>query len=114
VTQWIPFEVLVWGFVVVAFISANLPWLTERIGLMVPPASGVKGPWTRIFEWAGLYLLVGLIGKGLEFQATGGIHTQGWEFYVITLSLFAVFALPGYIWRYDLRQHLRTRAHRSR
>ncbi|WP_018867800.1 MULTISPECIES: DUF2818 family protein [unclassified Thioalkalivibrio] len=113
-TQWIPFEALVWGFVVVAFISANLPWLSERIALMVLPKNGTKGPWTRIFEWFGLYILAGLIGKGLEFQATGGIHSQGWEFYVITLSLFAMFALPGYIWRYDLRPHLRTGERRTR
>jgi hypothetical protein len=25
VTQWLPFEALVWGFVAVAFVSANLP-----------------------------------------------------------------------------------------
>ncbi|WP_018875182.1 MULTISPECIES: DUF2818 family protein [unclassified Thioalkalivibrio] len=112
-TQWIPFEVLVWGFVVVAFISANLPWLSERIGLMVLPEE-TKGPWTRIGEWLVLYFLIGLIGKGLEYQATGGIHTQGWEFYVITLSLFAMFALPGYIWRYDLRPHLRSGQRRTR
>jgi len=114
VTQWIPFDVLVWGFVVVAFISANLPWLSDRIGLMVVPESGIKGPWTRIGEWLVLYIVIGAIGKGLEFQATGGIHPQGWEFYVITLSLFAMFALPGYIWRYDLRPHLRAGQRRAR
>lgn len=113
-TQLVPFEVLVWAFVAVAFVTANLPWLTDRIGLMLLPESGTKGAWTRIGEWAVLYVLMGLIGKGLEYQATGSIHPQGWEFYVITGSMFAVFALPGYIWRYDLRPQLRSRALRTR
>ncbi|WP_018934774.1 DUF2818 family protein [Thioalkalivibrio sp. ALJ24] len=112
--QLIPFEALVWGFVAFAFVAANLPWLTDRIGLMFLPSSGTKGAWTRIFEWLALFLLVGLIGKGLEYQATGSVHAQGWEFYVITLSMFAVFAIPGFIWRHDLRPHLRQRARRAR
>ncbi|MCG5501723.1 DUF2818 family protein, partial [Ectothiorhodospira lacustris] len=36
----------------------------------------------------------------------GTIHTQGWQFYAITLSMFAVFAMPGFIYRHDLRRHL--------
>jgi hypothetical protein len=42
------------------------------------------------------------------------VHPQGWEFYVITLALFAMFALPGFIWRYDLRPQLRARKDRTR
>lgn len=113
-TQWLPFEALVWGFVAVAFVSANRPWFSDRIGLMLRPSSGDKNPWVRIGEWLFLYFLIGAIGKGLEYQATGGVHPQGWEFHVITLALFAMFALPGFIWRYDLRPQLRARKHRTR
>ncbi len=39
----------------------------------------------------------------LENKVTGGLHPQQWEFYVATLCLFVVFALPGFIYHYDLK-----------
>ena len=52
---------------------------------------------------------VGAIGLGLERRLTGEIYAQDWEFYAVTLALFIVFALPGFIFRYDLLKHLRRR-----
>ncbi|MFN4263575.1 MAG: DUF2818 family protein [Thioalkalivibrionaceae bacterium] len=101
-------------FLVIAFVGANLPWLSDRIFFVFVPANGKKSPWTRVFEWGVLYVVIGLIGFGLERLATGDVHSQGWEFYAITASLFAVFAIPGYIWRFDLRPHLRSRSRRAR
>jgi hypothetical protein len=40
---------------------------------------------------------------------TGEIYHQDWVFYAVTISLFLVFALPGFIYRYDLRRQLRAR-----
>lgn len=90
-----------------ALIAANLPWLSERRGLVGPLGSRNKNEWWRLGEWLGLYGLVGVVALGLERRVEGGIHPQGWEFYVVTLCLFAVFALPGFIYHHDLRYHLR-------
>lgn len=91
----------------VALIAANLPWITDRIGLVASPPAGGKREWVRIAEWVGLFALVGLIGAGLEYRSQGQLQVQGWAFWVINLSLFAVFALPGFIYRHDLRRRLR-------
>jgi len=100
---------LVWVFFGLAFVVANLPWLSERIFFVVEPKKSEKGPAVRLLEWFILYLIVGLIAMGFERQVTGGNHPQEWEFYAITLSLFTVFALPGFIFRYDLLKLLRRR-----
>jgi len=42
----------------------------------------------------------------LENKLTGGLHNQQWGFYVATLCLFVVFALPGFIYHYDLKKLL--------
>ena len=53
-----------------------------------------------------LYFLVGGIATGLEKKTMGEIHQQEWEFYAVTFCLFLVFALPGFIYRHDLRHHI--------
>lgn len=100
---------LVWVYFAMAFVAANLPWFTERVFFLFEPRSGEKGPAMRLLELLALYIIIGGIGMGFERQVTGGIHYQGWQFYAITGSLFVVFALPGFIYRYDLRKHLRQR-----
>ena len=99
---------IVWLYLVVALVAANLPWLSERIFFVRRPA-GEKSPWLRLLEWLVLYFVVGAIGLGLERRLTGEIYAQDWEFYAVTLALFIVFALPGFIFRYDLLKHLRRR-----
>ena len=47
--------------------------------------------------------LLGLFAQLLEAQRTP-VHEQSWAFYVITLSLFAVFAWPGFVWKYFWRK----------
>jgi hypothetical protein len=96
----------IWAYLIIALITANLPWLTERRFLLLPALpSGIKPIWMRLIEWFLLYLLIGLVGLGLEQRLNGEIHAQDWEFYVVTLSLFFVFALPGFIWRHDWNHH---------
>lgn len=93
-------------FLVLAIVAANLPWVSERVFFLFEPKNGVKGAWTRILEWLVLYFVVGGLGIGLEQKVMGNVHSQDWEFYVVTLCLFLVFALPGFIYRYDLKKHL--------
>ena len=91
---------------IVSVVAANLPWLTERQFLILPPAPGGKSVWLRLVEWFILYLIMGGIALGLEIKATGGTHNQDWEFYWVSLFLFMIFALPGFIYRHDLKHLL--------
>ncbi|MGD7033963.1 DUF2818 family protein [Alkalicoccus sp. WONF2802] len=65
-----------------------------------------KNAWWRWLEWLILYGLIGLLAVFLEYRQNGVIHRQDWEFYETTLSLFVVFALPGFIYHYDLKRTL--------
>ena len=96
-------------FVIIAFIAANLPWISERLFGIIEIKSGKKSVWLTFLEWFVLYLLIGMIALGLEKKFTSDIYTQGWEFYTSTLCLFLVFALPGFIYRFELK-HLLQRA----
>lgn len=93
------YQFLIW----VAFIAANIPWLSDRF-LTVYKMQ--KNAWWRWLEWLILYFLTGLIAVILEYKVTGLLYSQDWEFYVTTLSLFMVFALPGFIYHYDLKKTL--------
>lgn len=95
-----------WLIIVIALISANLPWLSERVFFIGKPASGQKRAWVRWLEWLVLYFVAGAITLGMEKKLNGEIYPQGWEFYAVTLCLFLVFALPGFIYRHDLRHHM--------
>ena len=96
----------VWVLLGVAILAANLPWLSERLLFVFPAPGGEKGGWLRLAEWLLLYFLVGGIALGLEQKSFGETHSQDWEFYAVTFCLFLVFALPGFIWRYDLKDLL--------
>jgi hypothetical protein len=92
--------------IVLSIAAANLPWLSERLFLFIEVEQG-KRVWQRFLEWFVLYLIMGGIAVGLEIKTNGTVHAQDWEFYVVTLCLFLIFALPGFIYRHDLLQHLR-------
>lgn len=94
-------------FIVIAFIAANLPWITERLFGLIALKSEKKSAWVSIAEWLVLYFLVGLVALGLEKKFTSEIYSQDWEFYASTLCLFLVFALPGFIYRFDLKRLLK-------
>lgn len=92
-------SVFQWGFLAVALVLANLPWLSQSCFLVLRCEH--KPAWLRFLEWFILYFIVGGLAVVLERQATGGtVHPQDWEFYVVTLALFMVFAFPGFIFRY--------------
>jgi len=98
-----------WLIIVLAILSANLPWLSERVFFVGKPAGSQKRAWVRWLEWLVLYFVAGAITLGMEKKLNGEIYPQGWEFYAITLCLFLVFALPGFIYRHDLLHHLQRR-----
>ena len=93
-------------FLISAVIAANLPWVTERLFGVITLKSDKKPVWMCILEWLVFYLLIGTIALGLEKKFISDIHPQDWEFYASTLCLFLVFALPGFIYRFDLKHLL--------
>ena len=93
-------DALIWIMPALAFAAANLPFLFERILFVIRPAGGQKAFGWRLLEFILLYLLVGVFAAVLEQAAYGSIYPQDWPFYVTTLCLFAVFAFPGFVYRY--------------
>jgi len=89
---------------VLAVMAANLPWLSERFLLAFHLN---KNAWWRWLEWLVWYFLTGTLAMAMENKVTGGNYSQQWEFYVATLCLFVVFALPGFIYHYDLKKLLK-------
>jgi len=98
---------------VISLVAANLPWVTEKVAFVREPRSGSKSEWVRLLEWLGMFGVVAMIAAGLEMQAQGQLQPQGWEFWVIVLCLFAVLALPGFVYRHDLRRRLIKRRRRK-
>jgi hypothetical protein len=89
---------------VMAVMAANLPWLSERFLLAFQLN---KNGWWRWLEWLVWYFFTGALAMAMENKVTGGNYAQQWEFYVATLCLFVVFALPGFIYHYDLKKLLK-------
>lgn len=100
---------VVWFLLAAAVAAANLPWLTERFFFFFDPPGNEKHVWMRLLEWLVLLVAIGLIAVGLEYKLTGGRYPQGWEFYAVGFCLFVVFALPGFIYRHDLKKLLERR-----
>jgi hypothetical protein len=93
----------VWFVIVLAFLAANLPFVSQRL-FGVVALRGTKPLAVRLAELVVLYGVVGGVGFLLEARA-GQIAPQGWEFYAVTAALFATFAFPGFVWRYLVRRH---------
>ncbi|MGE8655195.1 MAG: DUF2818 family protein [Achromobacter sp.] len=102
----------VWLLIALALVSANLPFLTERVFAVLPCKRGgaevVKPFWLRLIEVLVFYLMVGALGFAFE-SVLGNRFTQTWEFYAITLSLYLVLAYPGFVYRYLFKRHPRLR-----
>lgn len=96
----------VWLLIALALISANLPFLTERVLVLLPwkRDNAVKPFWLRMVELLVYYAMVMTLGFAFE-AALGNPFTQGWEFYAITLSLYLVLGYPGFVFRYLFKRH---------
>jgi len=88
---------------ILAFISANLPFLVERIFFVAQPKAGSKSFAWRLLELMMMFFVVGGISMMLEGKL-GDIHPQNWEFYAVNASLFVVFAYPWFVYRYLWRR----------
>lgn len=95
----------IWILILVLFIAANLPWLSERFLIFIRPKNDQKKIWMRLLEWLLLYFIAGFTALGLEKKITGQIHEQDWEFYVVGFCLFMVFAFPGFVYRHELKKY---------
>ncbi len=93
---------LVWTAIVMALVAANLPFLSNRL-FLVRSLAGPKSLALRLLELVLLYVVVGLVALALE-QRIGQVAPQGWEFYVVTSSLFLTLAFPGFVYRYLYRR----------
>jgi len=91
-----------WLLITAALVAANAPWISERVLFLFRPA-GEKGAGMRLLEWLLMLALTAALAAGLERKATGAIKAQDWEFYVVNFFLFAVFSLPGILWRLGRR-----------
>ncbi len=89
-------------FVAVLF-AVNLPWISDRVLFVIRPKSGNKAAWVRIFEWTVMYGVVIGIGFGFEKKITGTTHAQDWEFYAVTVCILMVVAVPGFLYRYQVK-----------
>lgn len=88
----------VWLVVMLAFLMANMPFVSNRLFAVYALKSG-KNLAVRLAELVVWYFAVGAVGLYLE-QRNGQIAPQGWEFYAITGTLFLTFAFPGFTYRY--------------
>lgn len=91
------------ALLLLAMVFANLPFITERIFFFRPAAGGVKVLGWRLLELIVLYGIVGGAAWLMESRV-GQVHPQRWEFYVITVCLFLMFAYPGFVYRYFWRK----------
>lgn len=94
---------LILGLILLACVAANLPFVNQRVMLLMPLRGGRKSLAWRLLELLLWYFIVGGIGMALE-KSVGQIHTQGWEFYAVTGSLFLTLAFPGFVFRYLLHK----------
>ena len=95
----------IWLLIALALVSANLPFVTERVLGVVPWRQGraPKPFWVRLLEVLVWYAVVGALAFAAE-SSLGNRFEKGWEFYAITLSLYLVLAYPGFVYRYLLRR----------
>jgi hypothetical protein len=91
-----------WLLLLVGFIAANLPFLTERL-LLVGARRVPKPLGWRLLELLLLSGLTILLGMAIEARI-GQRAPQGWEFYAAALCLMLTFAFPGFVWRILRRQ----------
>ena len=93
---------LAWLVITMALVTANLPFLSERLFLVRRLPESKALAW-RLAELLVGYLLVGGIAMSME-KSIGQNAPQGWEFYAVTGTLFVTLAFPGFVYRYLLKR----------
>jgi len=95
----------VWLLLVTAIVLANIPFILSNrlfIFIRVP----VKTIWINLSEWFLYFIVTGLFAYLLENKSMGHVAPQEWEFYAIGIFMFMIFAFPGFIYRYNLKQFI--------
>jgi Protein of unknown function (DUF2818) len=87
---------------VLAAVAANLPFMSNRLGLVGPQRQPKPFVWCLI-ELGLLGALVVGVGVYLESNL-GQVHPQGWQFYVAMGCFFITLAFPGFVWSYLKRK----------
>ena len=90
------------ALLLLAFVLANAPFLSDRIFWIKPTRSGKSAGWC-LLELLILYVVVGGSAWLMESRV-GQVQHQNWEFYAITVCMFLVFAYPGFVYRYLWRR----------
>lgn len=88
-----------WFVILLAAFAANLPFLNNRLLLLVQMKAETKPFWIRLLELSFWYAVTGIVAYVLESRI-GAAFPQGWQFFVITGCLFLVLAFPGFVYRY--------------
>lgn len=94
-------ETSVITLLVLSFVAANLPFVTNRLGLLRTSAAGKHFGW-HLLELVALFFLLGVLSRILEGRLAP-VHVQNWQFYATTFAMFLVFAFPGFVYRYFWR-----------
>ncbi len=81
------------------FMIANVPCLSDRIFLVMPPKSSPKNIGWCLLELVVYYGAIISLATYAEARILGNVAMQGWEFYTVTVSLFFVFAFPSFIYK---------------
>lgn len=89
----------IWLMLAIFLLIANLPWIGERVFFVFRMQK--KPIWVRLLELFVYYLISLLIAVGFEQRYAGDVYQQSWEFFVTTLCLFVVLAVPGVVYRYQ-------------
>ena len=84
--------------ILLALFLANLPWFSRNLFIIFPQKKHKTIPLILI-EIIFYYFCLGIFITFLEKQVIGNIHSQGWEFYVVTFFLFVVLSSPGFIFK---------------
>lgn len=93
-----------WLVLVLAAITANLPFVNERLFVVGPRHTPKKGVGARLLELVAYAALVTATGMALEGHL-GQAQSQGWQFFAVMGCVFLTLAFPGFVWRYLRRRH---------
>lgn len=89
---------------VVAFIAANIPFLTDRVAAVIS-VKNKHFAWC-LLELVILFVVVGMFARFLESRQMQ-IQPQHWQFFVTTGALFIVFAFPGFVYKFFWKMRAR-------
>lgn len=92
----------IWTVIVLAALTANLPFLTDRRFVIGPVLAHKPVGW-RLVEWLLYSCAVAAIGRMLETRL-GQASELRWQFIAVWACVCATLAFPGFVWRYLIKR----------